>query len=56
VLDHIGLVEAVLDDPQHDVVGQQLAVVEVLLGLEAEVGALVDGLAQDVTGGDVGAA
>jgi hypothetical protein len=56
VLEDIGLVQAVLDDAEHDVVGQELAVVEVLLGLAPEVSALEHGFAEHVPGGDVGRA
>ena len=42
------------DDADDDLVGHQVAVVHVLLGLLAELGPVLDRLAQDVSGGDVG--
>jgi hypothetical protein len=46
-------VEALAHDPAHDLVRHELATVHDLLGLEAELGALLDRGAEHVTGRDV---
>src|SRR3954451_1446259 len=50
----VGLGEPVEDHADDDLVGDQVAAVHVLLGLLAEVRAVLDGLAQHVARGDVG--
>ena len=49
------LSDAFEDHADDDLVGHEVAVVHVLLGLLAELGPVLDRLAQDVAGGDVGA-
>jgi hypothetical protein len=53
VLDHVGLGEAIDDDPDHHVVGDQVAGVNQGARPQAQFGALGDGGAQHVAGGDV---
>ncbi len=50
---HVVVGDPLGDQPEHDLVGQQGARVDVLLGLATEVGALGHGRAQHVAGGDV---
>ena len=53
---HVGLAEAFLDDPEHDLVGDQAAGIHVGLGLETDRRGVAHRLAEHVAGGDVGRA
>ena len=53
MLNHVGLGEAIDDDPDHHVVGDQVAGVHQGARPQAQFGALGDGGAQHVTGGNV---
>ena len=53
-LGRVGLLQAVLDDADHHAVGHQLARVHELLGLQAHLGLVLDGRAQDVARRDMG--
>ena len=50
----VALVEPLVDDPDHDVVGHEAAGVHDLLGARAELGALLDRGTEHVAGRDVG--
>ena len=50
----VGFLQPVLDDADDHAVGDQVAGVHVLLGFQAHGGLVLDRVAQDVAGGDVG--